>query len=231
MNVGVISDIHSNAVALKAVFRRLKDFDIELVLCAGDLVGYYPMPNETIELLRQSEWEVQSIRGNHDAAVLNETPSDFSIDAKRAIDWTRRELTDENWEDLSRLPIEHRIEVNNKEIYVAHGSPENPISEYIWEEDLSEQALNYWFPKDPPELVILGHTHRQYDRKVGGTHFLNPGSVGQPRDGDPKAGFAVVDTDAMSVNRYRVDYNIDDIAEATKKQLPRSLADRLYQGK
>lgn len=231
MRVGVISDIHSNAVALTAVLNHLEQKDVETILCAGDVVGYYPMPNETIDILLQSKWNFQTILGNHDAAVIGETPSEFNIDAKRAIDWTRRELSREGRGYLNSLPLEYHQELNGLEIYMTHGSPDNPLNEYIWEENLNERAVQFWFNDRPPDFVIFGHTHRPYIRKVKSTTFVNPGSVGQPRDGNPRAAFAIVDLNAKHVNQYRVDYNIDEIAHLTKEYLPRNLADRLYKGK
>lgn len=228
MKIGVLSDIHSNAVALEAVLSRLEDANVEEYICAGDVVGYYSRPNETISLLKEVNPLI--VRGNHDEGVTTETPSSFNYYAKRSLDWNRRELTEEGTRFLRRLPPTIRTEIGGREVFIAHGSPRNPISEYIHEEDISEEFLDYSFEK-PPEVVVLGHTHKPYVKKVGDTLVLNPGSVGQPRDRDPRASFAVLETKKPSAEIRKAWYNVDEIAEHTKEYLPRKLADRLYEGK
>lgn len=228
MKIGVISDIHANAPALRVVLDGLVDRDVNRILCAGDVVGYYPFPNEVISLLQ--EYNIRSIVGNHDTAVLNETPSRFSINAKRAADWTRRQLTPESNAFLESLPLTIEETIDGRDVYMVHGSPEDPLNEYIWEDEVDDRALDYWFD-DRPELVIFGHTHRPFVKEVGSTIFLNPGSVGQPRDKNPRSSFAVVDLQSLSVNRYRVDYDIDAVASETGEYLPRKLGDRLFEGR
>lgn len=228
MKIGLISDIHANAPALRVVLDGLADKDVDRILCAGDVVGYYPFPNEVVSLLE--EHDVRSIVGNHDAAVLDETPSRFSINAKRAADWTRRELTPESNEFLESLPLVFEETIDGRDIYMVHGSPEDPLNEYIWEDEVDERALDYWF-EDHPDFLILGHTHRPFVKKVGSTTVLNPGSVGQPRDKNPRSAFAIVDLQLLSVNRYRVDYDIDAVADETGEILPRKLGERLYEGR
>lgn len=228
MKIGVISDIHANAPALRVVLDGLADRDVDQTLCAGDVVGYYPFPNEVISLL--GEQDVRSIVGNHDAAVLDETPSGFSIDAKRAADWTRRQLTPESNAFLESLPMTIEETIDGRDVYVVHGSPEDPLNEYIWGDEVDERALDYWFD-NRPDLVIFGHTHRPFVKEIGSTTVLNPGSVGQPRDRNPRSAFAVVDLKSLSVDRYRVDYDIDTVADETGKYLPRKLGDRLYEGR
>ncbi|MFC6766032.1 metallophosphoesterase family protein [Natrinema soli] len=228
MKIGVISDIHANAPALRVVLDGLVESGVDQILCAGDAVGYYPFPNEVVSLLQKHD--VRSIIGNHDAAVLDETPSEFSINAKRAADWTRRQLTPESKAYLKSLHLAFEETIDDREIYMVHGSPDDPLNEYIWEEEVNERALDFWFD-DRPELVILGHTHRPFVKEISSTTVLNPGSVGQPRDRNPRSAFAVVDLETLAVNRYRVDYDIDAVADKTGEYLPRKLADRLYEGR
>lgn len=228
MKIGVLSDIHSNAVALKAVLSRLEDANIDGYICAGDVVGYYPLPNETISLLK--EVDPLTVRGNHDEGATTETPLSFNYYAKRALDWNRRQLTEENLKFLRRLPPTIRTEIGGCEIFIAHGSPKNPISEYIHEEDLSQEFLDYSFER-PPDVVILGQTHKPYVKTIGDTLVLNPGSVGQPRDRDPRASYAILETEEPEVEIKKAWYNIDEIANETKEYLPRKLAERLYEGK
>lgn len=228
MKIGVISDIHANEPALRVVLDSLADRNVDLILCAGDVVGYYPFPNEVIKLLQ--EHNIRSIIGNHDAAVLNETPSEFSINAKRAADWTRRQLTPESKAYLESLPLTFEETIDDREIYMVHGSPEDPLNEYIWKDEVNEEALDFWF-EDHPDLVIFGHTHRPFVKEIRSITIMNPGSVGQPRDQNPKSSFAIVDLQSLSVNRYRIDYDIDLVANETGEYLPRNLADRLYEGR
>lgn len=228
MKIGVLSDIHSNAVALEAVLSRLEDANVEKYICAGDVVGYYSRPNETISMLK--EVDPLTVRGNHDEGVTNETPTSFNYYAKRSLDWNRRQLTEESLRFLRRLPPTIRTEIGGREAFIAHGSPRNPINEYIHEEDISEEFINYSFDR-PPEVVVLGHTHKPYVKRVGNTLVLNPGSVGQPRDRDPRASFAVLEIEELSAEIKKTWYNVDEIADHTKEYLPRKLADRLYEGK
>lgn len=228
MKIGVLSDIHSNAVALQAVFSQLEDANVGEYICAGDVVGYYSRPNETISMLK--ELDPLTVRGNHDEGVTTETPSSFNYYAKRSLDWNRRQLTEESRRFLRRLPPTIRMEVGGQEVFIAHGSPRNPINEYIHEGDISEEFLDYSFER-LPDVVILGHTHKPYVKSVDDTLVVNPGSVGQPRDRDPRASYAILDTEGPSAEIKKAWYNIDQIAEETKEYLPRKLAERLYEGK
>ena len=228
MKVGVLSDIHSNAVALKSVLSRLADANVDRYICAGDVIGYYSLPNESISLLK--EVDPLTVRGNHDDGVMSETPSSFNYYAKRALDWNRRQLTEESLQYLKRLPPTIRTTIGGSDILIAHGSPRNPINEYIYEEDISEEFLDYSFERRP-DVVILGHTHKPYAKTIGETLVLNPGSVGQPRDRDPRASYAILDTEKQKADIRKAWYNVDEIAEDTKEHLPRKLAERLYEGK
>lgn len=228
MKIGILSDIHSNAVALQAVLSWLEDANIEKFICDGDIVGYYSRPNETISML--DETDLLTVRGNHDEGVMTKTPISFNYYAKRSLDWNRRQLTEESLQFLRKLPPTIRTEIGGREVFIAHGSPRNPINEYVYEEDISEEFLDYSFER-LPEVVILGHTHKPYVKNIGDTLVLNPGSVGQPRDRDPRASFAVLKTEELSAEIRKVWYNVDEIAEHTKEYLPRKLADRLYEGK
>lgn len=227
MKIAVVSDLHSNVVALDAVLRDLESENIENILCAGDLVGYYPFPDETVSRVR--DVNALCVLGNHDFGLVTETPRDFNRLAKRALDWNRRNLSEENLVYLEELPETRRMTLDGLDIFLAHGSPARPIDEYIWEEDIDEDFLDVFF-ESPPDVVILGHTHRPYVKVVGNTLCMNPGSVGQPRDGDPRASFGVIDTKSFEAELRRVEYEIDWVAKETEEYLPRRLAERLYEG-
>lgn len=228
MKIGVISDIHSNSVALGAVLQHSEIQSADAVYCAGDLVGYYSRPNEVVNKIRREN--IFSVKGNHDKAVAEATPSSFSVYAKRAADWTRRKLTSDNLAFLDSLPVRIRKFVGSRDLLVVHGSPKNPFTEYIYQEDVDELFLDFYFDV-PPEVVVLGHTHQPFVKKVNDTLVVNPGSVGQPRDRDPRASFGIIDLDSLSSEIFRVEYDIDEIAKDTAKELPKALGDRLYEGR
>jgi putative phosphoesterase len=228
MKVGVISDIHSNIVALEAVLRALEEENVEKILCAGDLVGYYPFPEKTVSRIR--DVEALCVLGNHDFGIVTETPREFNRMAKRALDWNRRNLSEENLVYLEDLPETRRLIVDDLDVFMAHGSPTHPVDEYVWEEDVNEGFLDLSF-ETIPDVLILGHTHRSYVKVVGETMCLNPGSVGQPRDGDSRASFGVIDTETYEIELHRMEYEIDWVAEETEEYLPRQLAERLYEGR
>lgn len=228
MRIALISDIHSNAPALLSVLSDIDNRRVDSIFCAGDLVGYYAFPNKVVSEVKANEMEC--VRGNHDEAVITETPSDFNIRAKRAADWTRRNLSEQGHQFLRGLKSEYRERLDGVDVYMTHGSPVDPINEYVHQEDVTESLLQRWF-ETPPDVVVLGHTHTPMLVTVGGTSVVNPGSVGQPRDGNPDASYAVFDTDDVSIEFFRVPYDIDETAFETQKELPKRLADRLYEGR
>lgn len=228
MKLAFISDVHSNASALSEILRDIQDRQINTIYCAGDIVGYNASPNRTVNLFR--EYRIQSVRGNHDEAVLTETPNDFSIVAKRATDWTRRQINEDNRKFLRDLPPAIRTNREGVDLYITHGSPSDNLNEYVYKNEINEEKISRWFDKSP-ELAVLGHTHRQFVVQLENTTVLNPGSVGQPRDGNPEAAYAVFDTEENIAKLHRVKYDIDVAAERTRAVLPRKLADRLYNGR
>jgi putative phosphoesterase len=228
MKIGVISDIHSNSVALDAVLSQPDIQSADTIYCAGDLVGYYSRPNEVVE--RICKERIPSVMGNHDNAVVESTPSSFSLHAKRAVDWNRRSLTETNLGFLDALPLRIREIVSNRDLLVVHGSPKNPLSEYIFKEDVDELFLDFYFDV-PPDVIVMGHTHQPFVKSVRNTLVVNPGSVGQPRDRDPRASYGIIDLDSLNCRIHRVEYDIEKIAEDTSRELPKALSDRLYEGR
>lgn len=228
MKIGFISDIHANEPALLAVLQEIEDQDIDEILCAGDVVGYNAFPNQVVGHLREND--VTSIRGNHDEAVLTSTPINFNISAKRAIDWTRRNLSSESLSYLETLDYEYRAKKGDLDVYMVHGSPKDKLNQYVRKDSITENKIQSWFDT-VPDIIILGHTHQQFVRQTDIATVVNPGSVGQPRDGDPRAGYAVLDVSSNEINSHRVEYDIEKAADQTQKYLPRKLADRLYKGR
>lgn len=227
MKLGVISDVHANASALETVLYQLRRQEVDRIVCAGDIVGYYPQAERVIRLLQIAN--VDCVMGNHDEAVLGSTPMGFNVYARRAADWTRRNLSEESLNFLKSLPLELNLSLAGKEVYVVHGSPREPTKEYVFQEQIDRDFLNYHF-EDPPDVVIFGHTHLPFIKQVERTLILNPGSVGQPRDGNPMSSYAVIDLVGESAEVHRAEYDIESVYQETIEHLPRKLADRLKEG-
>ncbi|MBI5252937.1 MAG: metallophosphoesterase family protein, partial [Euryarchaeota archaeon] len=149
----------------------------------------------------------------------------FNPVAAAAVDWTRKEIKKENINFLNSLP-----KLYEGDFYMVHGSPRNQLDEYV-SEDYPEKELLSFFRYTSKNTIILGHTHRPFVKKFGDRLMFNPGSVGQPRDLDPRAAYAVFDAAAKKVEIKRVEYDIDEAADAIiEKGLPELLARRLYAG-
>ncbi len=239
MRVAVLSDIHSNLPALEAVLEAIAPYDRLWVL--GDVVGYGPHPDEVVERLRDED--AVAVQGNHDAAVLGRIPvGTFNDLARAAVAWTKGTMKPENLDWLADLP-ETRVE---GDFTLAHGSPRDPIWEYLF--SVPAARINLAAFETP--YCIVGHTHHQVtfrddkgqveallaragDRLTLDERrcILNPGSVGQPRDGDPRACAMTIDTTPGEVEWSRIDYDIARTQAAMRAlPLPGRLADRLETG-
>lgn len=242
MRILVISDIHANYTALEAVLQDSKGA-WDYIWCLGDVVGYGPDPNECVDRLR--EMPHLCLAGNHDWAALNRLDiRTFNPDARRAVDWTREELTDENIRWLKALPTTFVI----GQYTLVHASPREPIWEYVLEPLVA--ALN--FPHFETPYCIVGHTHQpviyemvneQGETAVvkptyfepyqlnGHRKIINPGSIGQPRDADPRASYAILDFENNIWEHRRVEYDVAETQRRMqKKNLPERLIARLEHG-
>ncbi|WP_148883532.1 metallophosphoesterase family protein [Thermococcus aciditolerans] len=234
MLIALISDIHSNLEALKAVWREVRRADA--VLCMGDLVGYGASPNEVVEFVRErmEKRTFLCVRGNHDNAIAFGAEWGFNPYARQAVRWHQRIMTVENFEFLRRLPVRQLFTDDAGRSYLLiHGSPRAPLDEYLfpWLQDEEFKAVLSYVRQDD---LLVGHTHVPMLKVLGGRRIINPGGVGQPRDGDWRAAYALIDTDEKppdNVEFRRVEY---DVQEAARKildaGLPRFLAERLYDG-
>ena len=219
MKLGVLSDIHGNIVALEAVLADMPAVD-ELV-CAGDVVGYNPWHGECVDLLR--ERDVLTVMGNHDRAVVTELSFGFNTMAGAGVRHANETLTTKQKEWLANLPTT-RTEFNGR-VRIAHGHPDDP-DRYTYRPEFSDRLLS------GEDVLVLGHTHHQGHKRVASGLVMNPGSVGQPRDGDPDAAYAVVDLDSLTVRERRVSYDITRVQQAVEKAgLPAQIGDRLHTGR
>lgn len=203
MRLALISDIHANLAAFRAVLDDLPGTD--LIICCGDIVGYYDEPNEVCALAR--ERGVLCIRGNHDAYVTGAlAPNPERREAYRT-DWTRGALEIEHLGWLERLPTEIRLEAKGHRLWVRHASPWDEES-YLYA-DAAESLARLQI--SPGETLAVGHTHHPLHLRSSGGWLLNPGSVGQPRDRDPRAGYALLDLETNAVSFHRVPYDVPSV--------------------
>ncbi len=225
MILAVISDIHSNIDALEMVLEKV---DSDRILCCGDIVGYYARPNECIEKLRKLK--AISVTGNHDLACVTGDTNGFNPYAKEAIVWTRKVIKDKNTEFLHNLKRKIRLKLDGVDIVIVHGSPKDPISEYIFPYT-PDSTLKSFLESENADILIMGHTHVPFIKKFGDKLVFNQGSVGQPRDGDNRASFALLDVFNRKATIYRVKYDIDNVVTALKdEKLSSFLGKRLYNG-
>ena len=219
MEIGVISDVHGNTVALDAVFADMPAVDA--LACAGDVVGYNPWHAECVAAVR--ERSIPTVSGNHDRAVASETRFAFNSMAGAGVAHARETLTEDQIEWLRSLPTTRR-EFNGR-VRIVHGHPENP-DRYTYTGEFSPDLLG------EEDALVLGHTHVQGHERFDEGVVMNPGSVGQPRDGDPRAAYAVLDLDDLTVTEHRVEYDIDRVREAVAEaDLPARIGDRLAEGR
>ena len=243
MRYAIIADIHANLAAFQAVLEdiRLKG-GVDEIWCLGDIVGYGPEPRECIELVKK--YCTVCIAGNHDLAAIGKLDlSYFNPAAAEACQWTMGQLNPVDARYLEDLPAK----VEKGDFLLVHGSPMEPTLEYIISGSIAEKNFAYFTNK----FCLVGHSHIPAAFKQEGnatqsihltvgvglvmhTHrmIVNPGSVGQPRDGDPRASYAIYDSEGLMLRLYRVEYNISATQDKMMQAgLPVSLITRLEQGR
>jgi predicted phosphodiesterase len=240
VRIAVVSDIHANLAALESVLASIESDPADEIWCLGDIVGYGPRPNECREIVEART--AISLAGNHDLGVLGTIDlREFGGDAAVAAQWTRSVLSDPARTFLATLePTGER-----REISLYHGSARDPVWEYI----LSDEAAAATLALSPHPVVLVGHSHVALrvtwkddlltgglmpagtEAQLDGRVLLNPGSVGQPRDGDPRAAYLELDLHRRTATFRRVDYDIERTqAEMRAAGLPEALANRLTHG-
>ena len=227
MKVGLVSDVHANLPALEAVLDDMPP--VETIVCAGDVIGYNPWPAACLDRVR--DVADATVRGNHDRTV--ETPERYRGNrmAEAGLEHANTELSADDLAWLRSLPRAASFADGRYLLVHSHPAPEREDA-YVYPEEFGtlDRYLDDLADGDLDGLV-LGHTHVQGARSVDGRLVVNPGSVGQPRDGDPDAAYAVLDTDADTVDLRRVAYDVDRVAEAVSAaELPERTGTRLYRG-
>ena len=228
MIIALIADIHSNLEAFESVLDHMGR--VGQIWSVGDLVGYGAKPNEVVSLARRRV--VMSVMGNHDQAAIMNNTWRFNPYAARAIHLTHRMLKRGNISFLKGLPLFLGLTVKNVKFYLVHGSPSDPLNEYVHPE-VARRTSESLLKEVNADVLIMGHTHVPMSLHVNGKLILNPGGVGQPRDRDPRASYMLlgVEEGHVSFTHHRVEYDIDKAArEIIRAGFPRYLADRLYYG-
>jgi predicted phosphodiesterase len=243
MKYGIFSDIHSNLEAMTVVAAAMRAEGAREYLCLGDLVGYYSNPSEVIDLIQSLNcWKI--VMGNHDSACLGQTPlSKFNEPAAKAILWTREKILPRHYDFLSSLGL--RAEIGD--IDLVHASPyQSEEWHYLIQKEDVERNFRYFQGR----LCLFGHVHKPFiaEQKPNGAvdiltdqeyvlkpdcrYLVNVGSVGQPRDSNPKTGFVMYDSDSRKLSIRRLDYDFKTTARKTLDAgLPEYLAQRLSSGK
>jgi diadenosine tetraphosphatase ApaH/serine/threonine PP2A family protein phosphatase len=241
VRIAVLSDVHSNLHALDAVLAEIDGESFDAIWCLGDVVGYGPRPNECVAILR--ERTAICLAGNHDLVVTGKiSAATFAGDAAAAASWTTGVLEDGARAFLESL--EPKATAPGAELF--HGSPRDPVWDYV----LTESAAQASFEATSEPLVLVGHSHVALELSddgagvaggqapagtvvelAGARRLLNPGSVGQPRDGDPRAAWLEIDNAADRATFRRTEYPVARTqAEMVERGLPEALAERLAHG-
>lgn len=237
--ISIFGDIHANLPALEAV---LSDMDAKGLMnryCLGDLVGYGTFPNEVIE--RIQALDVLTLMGNYDQGVGNSsddcgcayTNPEAKALGERSIAWSNANTNEENKAFLRTLPFSIPLKLGDLNLLLVHGSPRR-INEYLYE-DRPDRSLERLFEGTDLDVIVCGHTHKPYYRVLpSGKHVINAGSVGKPKDGDPRACYVVIEAEGhqLKVNFKRVEYDVEAAALAIEaSQMPDEFAEMLRTGK
>ena len=233
--VAVITDIHGNLPALQASLAAIDAIGVDEVFCGGDLVGYGPHPNEVCRLIQQRE--IPTIYGNYDYAIARDhddcgcayvTPHDRAL-GQQSVAWTLAHTNQASKAFMRELPFDLRFELGARRIWLVHGSPRK-VNEYLFE-DKPARLYERLAASADCDALVFGHTHKPWRHEYGGVLFVNCGSVGKPKDGDPRCAFAVLELDehdALKVSIERVPYDAEAVArEVAAAGLPSEYADKL----
>lgn len=236
--ITVFGDIHANLPALEPVLADMDERGVANRYCLGDLVGYGTFPNEVIDLIREKN--IPTIMGNYDQGIGNSSDEcgcayrSKAAEAlgKRSIAWSNQGTTDENKAFLRQLLPQIPLQLGDLKVLLVHGSPRR-INEYLYE-DRPDSSLERLLDLAEADVLVCGHTHIPYHRILpSGRHVVNAGSVGKPKDGDPRACYAVLEANAkdLEVRFIRVPYDVERAAQAIEaNDMPDEYAEMLRTG-
>jgi putative phosphoesterase len=217
--VAIITDIHGNLSALEASLEAVDQIGVDAVYCGGDLVGYGPHPNEVCRLI--ADREIPTIYGNYDYAIARDlddcgcayvTPHDREL-GQRSVTWTLAHTDARSKEFMRGLPFDLRFDLGGHGIHLVHGSPRK-VNEYLFE-DKPARLYERLAAAETAEVMVFGHTHKPWIHEYGGVQFVNCGSVGKPKDRDPRAAFAILELDPggqVRASIQRVPYDAEAVA-------------------
>ena len=232
--VAVITDIHGNLPALEAALEAIGSAQIDAVYCGGDLVGYGPHPDEVCRLIE--ERQIPTIYGNYDYAIGRDledcgcayvTQHDREL-GQQSVDWTLAHTDRRSKDFMAGLPFDLRFELGGKRVRLVHGSPRK-VNEYLFE-DKPARTFERIAAGADCDVLVFGHTHMPWVHEYGGVLFVNCGSVGKPKDGDPRAAFAILDASSgeIDVSIERVEYDAEAVArQVAAAGLPGEYAEKL----
>ena len=232
--VAVITDIHGNLPALEAVLEAIDGMSVDAVYCGGDLVGYGPHPDEVCGLIEKRR--MPTIYGNYDYAIGRDLDDcgcayrdqhDREL-GRRSIEWTLGHTDDRSKAFMRELPFDLRFELGDSRVRLVHGSPRK-VNEYLFA-DKPARTFERIAAGADSDVLVFGHTHQPWIHEYGGLLFVNCGSVGKPKDGDPRAAFALLDADRDGVQARieRVEYDAEAAARAVAAAgLPDEYAEKL----
>jgi putative phosphoesterase len=232
--VAVITDIHGNLRALQAALARIEELGAARVFCGGDLVGYGPHPNEVCALI--AEHDIPTIYGNYDYAIARDeedcgcayvTTHDREL-GQLSVDWTLAHTSQDAKDFMRSLPFDLHFPVGETDVHLVHGSPRK-VNEYLFE-DKPARLYERLAATEHDSVLVFGHTHKPWVHEYAGVQFVNCGSVGKPKDGDPRGAFAVLRAAAegVAVTIERVDYDAEAVAADVREAgLPGEFADKL----
>ena len=232
--IAVITDIHANLPALQAALARIDKLGIGQIYCGGDLVGYGPHPNEVCALI--AERGIPTIYGNYDYAIARDlddcgcayiTPHDREL-GQQSVAWTLEHTDQASKAFMRELPFDLHFPVGATDVHLVHGSPRK-VNEYLFE-DKPATLYERLAAAEEDDVLVFGHTHKPWVHAYGGVLFVNCGSVGKPKDGDPRGAFAVLrsGSSGVEVTIERIEYDAEAVArEVAASGLPAEFADKL----
>lgn len=234
MRIAVMGDIHGNIYALQAVHAEALSLKADMVVHLGDLGGYAPFVNEVVDFM--VEHKIKGIQGNYDYNVATdaehcgckyENPEQGAL-SEESFQWTKKHTTEKSRKYMAELPATMDIDAGEIKVKLFHGAPHK--NNIYWYEDRPEKFFLEMATKTDADVLVYGHTHKPYIKRVGTHTFINAGSVGKPKDGDNRACLALIDIDGKNVDCQfvRVAYDIDKTAEAIiQSGIPDVFADKL----